>query len=181
MRKFTTCVLALLGVATVLAGPGPDADLIKNLPDCTLNTDSYSGYLTVTDTKKLHYVYVASQDKPVEDPLVIWFNGGPGCSSLEGLFQEHGPCVMLDTETKMKQNPYSWNLRANVLYIENPAGVGFSIAGDDDDWLHSDYSTSLDLIEGLKDFYTKFPTLVNNDLYVSGESYAGIYVPYLTW
>ena len=81
----------------------------------------------------------------------------------------------------MKQNPYSWNLRANVLYIENPAGVGFSIAGTDDDWLHSDYSTSLDLIEALKDFYTKFPTLVNNDLYVSGESYAGIYVPYLTW
>ena len=60
MRKITACVLALLGVATVLAGPGPDAEAIKNLPGCDLKVDAYSGYLDVTATKKLHYVFIGS-------------------------------------------------------------------------------------------------------------------------
>ena len=36
-------------------------------------------------------------------------------------------------------------------------------------------------MKALLDFYEKFPTLKQNDLYISGESYAGIYVPYLSW
>lgn len=61
MRKITFCVLALLGLATVYAaGPGPTADEIKDLPQCTLDVPAYSGYLTVTDTKSLHYIFVGS-------------------------------------------------------------------------------------------------------------------------
>ena len=87
MVKLTACLLALFGLATLAsAGPGPDADLIKDLPGCALKVDGYSGYLTVSMTKKLHYVYIGSQNNTATDPLVIWFNGGPGCSSLEGLF-----------------------------------------------------------------------------------------------
>jgi carboxypeptidase C (cathepsin A) len=181
MRKITACVLALLGIAKVMGGPGPDADLIKNLPGCDLKVDAYSGYLTVTDTKKLHYVYIGSQDKPTSDPVVLWFNGGPGCSSLEGLFNEHGPCVIADGETDIKVNPFSWNTRANMVYIESPAGVGYSIATGEEDMIQTDMSQSQDLMIALKDFFVKFPTLIGNDLYVSGESYAGIYVPYLSW
>jgi cathepsin A (carboxypeptidase C) len=54
----------------------------------------FSGYLDVDDTKSLHYLFVESQNAPDTDPLVIWFNGGPGCSSMLGFSQEHGPFVL---------------------------------------------------------------------------------------
>ena len=111
------------------------------LPNCTLNTAAYSGYLKITDTKQLHYVFIGSQSKN-EDPVVLWFNGGPGCSSLEGLFQEHGPCVIHDDDPVMRQNPYSWNKRAHMVYIESPAGVGYSIGSGQGDMVHNDYSQS---------------------------------------
>jgi carboxypeptidase C (cathepsin A) len=88
----------------------------------------------------LHYVFIESLDKPTTDPVLIWFNGGPGCSSLLGLFQENGPFIIDDGETIIKPNPFPWNQRANLLYIESPAGVGFSIANSSDDLLHSDMS-----------------------------------------
>jgi carboxypeptidase C (cathepsin A) len=87
----------------------------------------------------LHYVFIESLDKPTTDPVLIWFNGGPGCSSLHGLFQEHGPFIIDDGETIIKPNPFPWNQRANLLYIESPAGVGFSTANSTDS-LHNDMS-----------------------------------------
>ena len=187
MVKLSLCLLALFGFATVTAdplfAPGPVTDLIKDLPGCDLKVSAYSGYLKSKDTKQLHYVYIGSQDKEATDPVVIWFNGGPGCSSLEGLFAEHGPCVVNEASGAkgVAKNPFSWNKRANMLYIESPAGVGFSIAKDDDDYVHTDKSQAEDLKVALDDFYTKFPTLVPNDLYIAGESYAGVYVPWIAY
>lgn len=43
-----------------------------------------------------------------------------------GFLQEHGPYVMEDETTTFHKNDYSWNREANMLYIESPAGVGFS-------------------------------------------------------
>lgn len=96
-----------------------------------METNSYSGYLKVSDTKSLHYVFVESMDKPDTDPVVIWFNGGPGCSSMLAFMQEHGPYVIDDGENTLKKNPFPWNMRANMLYIESPAGVGYSKADKD--------------------------------------------------
>lgn len=62
------------------------------------DTDTYSGYLDVTETKKLHYMFVESQGNPSEDPVLIWFNGGPGCSSMLGFINENGPRVIDDGE-----------------------------------------------------------------------------------
>jgi carboxypeptidase C (cathepsin A) len=64
-----------------------------------------------------------------KDPVLIWFNGGPGCSSLLGAFQENGPWVVDDNGTTY-ENPHPWNEKANVLYLESPAGVGYSLALD---------------------------------------------------
>ena len=124
---------------------GPEEEKFTTLPGgATFTTDSYSGYLPVTETKSLHYVYVESQSAPADDPVLIWFNGGPGCSSLLGFLQEHGPWIIDDFETQIKQNPFPWNKRANVLYIESPAGVGYSIGSGEGDLVQNDMTQSED-------------------------------------
>ena len=79
----------------------------------------YSGYVPIANTtKNLHYLLVESQRDPVNDPLIIWYNGGPGCSSMLAFLQEHGPYLMNGGESTFHKNDYSWNKEANVLYIE---------------------------------------------------------------
>jgi len=135
--KFSVSVLCLLG----LASAARYKDLVIGLPDINrLSSDWYSGYLDASETKQLHYVFVSSLTDPINDPVVLWFNGGPGCSSLLALFQEHGPYVIDDGEYYIKNNQFPWNQRANILYLESPAGVGFSIAGTDADYQHNDMS-----------------------------------------
>jgi cathepsin A (carboxypeptidase C) len=85
----------------------------------------YSGYIPVGEND-YHYMFTESQGNPETDPLVIWFNGGPGCSSMLGFAQEIGPWKMDDEDTKFYKNEYSWNKFANLLFIESPAGVGYS-------------------------------------------------------
>ena len=130
-------LLSLLG----LARAARIQDLVLGLPDVNrMSTDWYSGYLDASPTKHLHYVFVSSLTDPINDPVVLWFNGGPGCSSLLALFQEHGPYVIDDGEYFIKDNPEPWNKRANILYLESPAGVGFSIAGVPSDSQHNGMS-----------------------------------------
>jgi carboxypeptidase C (cathepsin A) len=177
--KLVGSILILLIAASFVAAAPADAK-VEQMPECPkFDFDMYSGYLTVNSTKKLHYFLAESKDKPETDPLLLWFNGGPGCSSLLGLMQEHGPCVIDDGETELKENPFPWNVRANVLYIEAPAGVGFSYAETSEDRKFNDLLSSHDNLQAVKDFLKQFPEYADRDLYISGESYAGIYVPYL--
>lgn len=76
------------------------------------------------------------------DPVVVWFNGGPGCSSMLGLMQENGPLIIDDGETTVKTNDYPWNTNLNMLWIDSPAGVGWSVAGTAEDLIANDLQTS---------------------------------------
>lgn len=100
----------------------------------------FSGYLETGNlNRSLHYVYVNSANGDNNtDPVTLWLNGGPGCSSMLGtqtinigFIQEIGPYVLPDgvdykTDDPLVENPYSWNKRSNLLFIESPAGVGYS-------------------------------------------------------
>nr|CDJ90781.1 Peptidase S10 domain containing protein [Haemonchus contortus] len=84
---------------------------IKQLPGVgfELNFKHYSGFFQVSDTHLLHYWFVESQNEPYKDPLIFWFNGGPGCSSLEGLLKDMGPYSVNFDGKSLRENPYSWN------------------------------------------------------------------------
>lgn len=122
-----------------------------------------------------------SANDPANDPVLMWFNGGPGCSSMLGFFQENGPFVVDDDNNTIYANPYSWNSNANVLYFEMPAGVGFSVGDTPYDLTHNDYTQSTDMLAALTGWYDRFPDFKKHELFISGESYGGIYVPYLSW
>lgn len=98
-----------------------------------------------------------------------------------GFIQEHGPYLLHDGATEFVENAHSWNKEANMLYIEQPAGVGYSFgdcAANPDQCFYDDNNMAEENLVSLLNWYEKFPEFKKNDLYVSGESYAGIYVPY---
>ena len=94
----------------------------------------YSGYLQIQETPliQIHYLFLTSQGSPEKDDVMMWYNGGPGCSSLIGFAQEVGPNMMMSGSNKFASylNKYSWNNHANLLFFESPPGVGFSINKD---------------------------------------------------
>lgn len=156
-------------------------DEITSLPGLKtkLYFKQYSGYLNATNGRKLHYWFVESEGTPSTDPLLLWLNGGPGCSSLLGLLGENGPLHVNEDGRTLYVNPYRWNKHANVLYLEAPAGVGYSYS-DDHDYATDDDKVSEDNYVALQDFFRKYPSFKANDFYVTGESYGGIYVPTLS-
>ena len=143
------------------------------------NGTIYSGYLKTTiPGNELFYVYMPCQNPTETTPLMLWLNGGPGCSSLFGMLAEVGPVISKNFADEFKINEYSWNLNSNLLFIEQPAGVGFSKTSDPSfNW--TDDVTAESLLCGIKDFLESFPELKQSDFYVSGESYAGVYIPFL--
>nr|CAD2173543.1 unnamed protein product [Meloidogyne enterolobii] len=110
--------------------------------------------------------------------FVLWLNGGPGCSSLLGLFAELGPYLLSEDGSKLIRNPYSWNNKANVLFLESPAGVGYSYSTDGNLTTNDDETANYNY-EALKQFYNKFPDFKGRPTIISGESYAGVYLPML--
>lgn len=170
--------MTILGLASAL----PRDEKVAQLPDLDpyYGYEVYSGYVAIPNTQKdIHYLLVQSAQDTVNDPLIIWFNGGPGCSSMLAFMQEHGPYVIDNGKTDFRENPYSWNKEANVLYIEQPAGVGYSICGDKSECSFDDNNVAEDNLQVVLAWFEKYPEYKTNDLYISGESYAGIYVPYL--
>ena len=119
-------VTMLLGVfvfiITVINGQRPTADKITNLPglDFTTTYDQYSGYLDLSNGHHLHYWLTEAQSDPDNAPVVLWMNGGPGCSSLDGLLYELGPIHIYDNATLWDNSKYAWNNYANTLFLEAP-------------------------------------------------------------
>jgi len=170
-------VAFILNVCLVLAA---NEDEIKSLPGLSepINFKQYSGYLNITEGKHYFYWFVESQKDPENAPVVLWLNGGPGCSSLFGNLGENGPFRVNSDGKTLVLNPHSWNTVANVIYLESPVSVGFSYK-DDKQYHNSDKSTAEDNHLALEAFFEKFPNLKKNPFYITGESYAGIYIPML--
>ncbi|KAI4382736.1 hypothetical protein MLD38_008660 [Melastoma candidum] len=165
-----------------------EADRIVWLPGQPQNTNfsQFSGYITVNHQagRALFYWLVEAPAfrSPESRPLVLWLNGGPGCSSVAyGAAEELGPFRIRPDGKTLYLNPYAWNNLANVLFLESPAGVGFSYTNTTSDlYTAGDNRTAEDAYAFLVDWLERFPQYKHRDFYIAGESYAGHYVPQLS-
>ncbi|PIA46400.1 hypothetical protein AQUCO_01500142v1, partial [Aquilegia coerulea] len=162
------------------------ADKIDAMPGQPegVNFDQYSGYLTVDPTagRALFYYFVESPENSSTNPLVLWLNGGPGCSSLIGAMEEQGPFRVNSDGKTLYTNVYAWNNVANVIFLESPAGVGYSYSNTSSDYDKSgDKNTAKDAYTFLVNWLERFPQYKTRDFYLTGESYSGHYVPQLAY
>ncbi|EFY91080.1 carboxypeptidase Y precursor [Metarhizium acridum CQMa 102] len=134
-----------------------------------------SGYLDDDQQDKhLFYWFFESRNDPAKDPVVLWLNGGPGCSSFVGLFDELGPATIPRADLGPVNNPYSWNSNASVIFIDQPVNVGFSYGSN---ITKSSQAAAKDIYAMLTLFFHQFPNYAERDFFVTGESYAGHYIP----
>lgn len=158
-------------------------DELSALPNSEISLPSkhFSGYLNISSTKYIHYFYIESEHDPSSDPVIFWTNGGPGCSGLLALFTEFGPWRPTAKGATLQYNPYTWTKKASFVFLEQPIGVGFSYSTDNiESNSVNDFVSSHDNVNVIKRFFEKFPERINNDLYISSESYGGHYIPQLT-
>uniref|UniRef100_A0A3B6CE25 Carboxypeptidase n=1 Tax=Triticum aestivum TaxID=4565 RepID=A0A3B6CE25_WHEAT len=141
------------------------------------NLGHHAGYyrLPTTHDARLFYFFFESR-RHKEDPVVIWLTGGPGCSSELALFYENGPFNIADNMSLL-WNEFGWDQESNLIYVDQPTGTGFSYSSDSRDTRHNEATVSNDLYDFLQAFFKEHPEYVENDFYITGESYAGHYIP----
>ncbi|CDO76353.1 hypothetical protein BN946_scf185011.g17 [Trametes cinnabarina] len=110
------------------------------------------------------------------DDLIFWTNGGPGCSSLKGVLQENGPFQWSYGQARPTQNEYSWTNLSSILFLEHPVGTGFSQGKPN---ITNEDQLAEQVVGFMQQFLEVFRELQGKKLYLSGESYAGMYVPYI--
>ncbi|KAG0606794.1 hypothetical protein M758_9G168200 [Ceratodon purpureus] len=141
-----------------------------------------SGYLdvktpTATSLFYAYYEALDATDELSKTPVILWLQGGPGCSGLIGNFGEMGPW-RIGEDMQLHKNSNPWNRRFGLLFIDSPAGSGFSIAPSSDAIVTNQYQVARDLYEALQIFFSN-SAYKSRPLYVTGESYGGKYVPAL--
>ncbi|KAF4658214.1 hypothetical protein FOL47_008127 [Perkinsus chesapeaki] len=146
----------------------------RNEELCDPNVKQVYGYFDGGKGRKLFFWFFESRSNPSQDPLILWLDGGPGCSSMGGLFLEIGPCRVNSEGNDTELNPYSWSAQANLLFVDQPAGAGFSEGPLVTD---GSFEAADDLYLALQHFLTNHSEYRTNDLYVAGVSYAGHYIP----
>uniref|UniRef100_A0A7S2RMX7 Carboxypeptidase n=1 Tax=Mucochytrium quahogii TaxID=96639 RepID=A0A7S2RMX7_9STRA len=179
-------------------------DRVYQLPgwDRELPSKMYAGFLDGGSKveqgqefhMKYHYVFMESENDPENDPVLLWTNGGPGSSSLFGFTTEVGPFQLSSDSMKTEsfkrtgvptlfRNNYTWTKRANLLIMSGPAPVSFSYcypAGQSgsgaDCGYWNDTTTARANFHFLESFFKRFSRFQDNELYLSGESYAGVYI-----
>ncbi|KZT24376.1 serine carboxypeptidase [Neolentinus lepideus HHB14362 ss-1] len=153
---------------------GAHAVRVKRSDFCDGGVAAYTGYVD-TGARHLFFYFFESRGAPDEDDVVLWMNGGPGCSSSMGLFMELGPCRVTSSNTTA-YHPEAWNEKANVFFIDQPVNTGFSYAEYGEGVTRSE-DAAKDIAAFLAIFFAHFPRFQGRAVHLAGESYAGRMVP----
>lgn len=186
------CIVGLV-LFVVFAGVASAASVAKavtsvnSLPGVgKVKSVQYAGYASTatncaaskcTTAPSLYYWLITADNDYKKKPLIIWFNGGPGSSSMYGPFMETG-AYQFDSQGKLVRNPHSWTKFANYMIVEQPLGVGASLAHD----FHlprNNEQSSAQFYNALQNIVNRYPFLAKHKIYLAGESYAGTMLPYI--
>lgn len=129
----------------------------------------YAGHLEITPDHHGNLFFWLVKNRHIGDKkrLVLWLNGGPGCSSMDGALMEIGPYRVKKDGTLRLQDG-SWDEFANVLFVDNPVGTGFSYV-DTDSYVHEMDQMAEQMIAFMDGFFKLFPDHEHDD--VSWEQY----------
>ncbi|CAN1798583.1 Serine carboxypeptidase-like 26 [Linum perenne] len=182
--KMIIIIIMALCLSTPSSLAAFSKDKILRLPGQPANVSfsQYSGYITVDPRAGRSLFYWLTEAPSTARlklrPLVLWLNGGPGCSSIAyGAFEEVGPFRVQPDGRTLKLNPYAWNKVANLLFLDSPAGVGFSYSNTSSDLYQvGDNRTAKDAYKFLRSWLERFPEYKQRPFYIAGESYAGHYI-----
>ncbi|KAI3760703.1 hypothetical protein L1987_51102 [Smallanthus sonchifolius] len=185
MKHLMVCHLLPILLLTLLITSSNSQSIIKTLPGYhgDLPFKLETGYVGIGENKEveLFYYFVESQRNPQDDPIIFYLSGGPGVSCLCSLaYGREGPLSFNDDGIIITLNPYSWTKKANMIFVDIPAGVGFSYAKTKEAWISSDSIMATQASRFIKKFLINHPMFMNNPLYIAGISYMGIIVPVTT-
>ena len=140
--------------------------------------ERYSGYFKLDRTYDAHMFFFLfeARDAPDDAPVVLWMTGGPGCSSELAVFYENGPWKITEDLT-LEDNPYGWDRAAHMIFVDQPINTGFSYSSDERDSCYDEACVANDMLDFLQELFAARPALQGRDFFVTGESYAGHYVP----
>ncbi|XP_070394204.1 venom serine carboxypeptidase-like isoform X1 [Dermacentor albipictus] len=140
---------------------------------------SFAGYITVNPqfNSNLFFWFVPAMTNPEYAPVLLWLQGGPGSSSMMGLFVEHGPYRLSKDGEEVKFRKQTWARRYSMLYVDQPVGTGYSFTDCQSGYARDMTDVGRDMLEFLQQFFTLLGELAQNEFYITGESYAGKYVP----
>ncbi|KAK7001939.1 carboxypeptidase [Favolaschia claudopus] len=148
---------------------------IKQSNFCEESARAYTGYIDI-QARHLFFYFFESRSEPDEDDVIFWTNGGPGCSSEMGLLMELGPCRVVNADNGTVPLKDSWNSKANVFFVDQPIGVGFSYA-EYGEHVSTTEEAAQDIAAFVAIFFSHFSKFQGRAFHMSGESYGGRYVP----
>lgn len=136
------------------------------------------GFINANQKYGVNYFYwlFNSRNNETNAPLVLWLTGGPGCSSELAIFFENGPWTV-NKDLTLSPNQYGWNAEAHLLFVDQPGGTGFSYVTNKHGYVTNEDQVAEDAYTFLQNFFNKNPQYKNVDFYITGESYAGHYIP----
>ncbi|KAF4965194.1 hypothetical protein FZEAL_10786 [Fusarium zealandicum] len=175
--------LLSLSLRPVLGAADAAADYyVRDLPGLPADgpeVKMHAGHIEVTPEHhgNLFFWHFENQHIADKQRTVIWINGGPGCSSEDGAMMEIGPYRVKDKDN-LYYNNGSWNEFANLLFVDNPVGTGFSLV-DTNNFVHELKDMADQFVQFLEKWFTLFPHYDRDDIYIAGESYAGQHIPYI--
>lgn len=162
-------LLLSLHAAAVSAGIGPET------------VENFAGYVPVNGTRNLFYWFFESRSNPSTDPFILWMTGGPGCSGMLALLVENGP-YHVDKSGELSLNPYSWNSNANILFIDQPVGTGFSYNSNPVDiGVTNEEEMAANMWEFFQKWFGQHTKYASLPFFIAAESYGGHYAPALAY